>query len=704
MDEYMFKLDYIINCFTPFFLELVGPKILFNVSTTCKSYYELFQELYPGIISKSRTCHFYNKDPFNRHFTNDIPELGLVGLKCLPNVNSSIKRFCHMKEYRPDLVKIPNHLIVAIDKSGSTGTHCCEIENGPHSGNKTVLDVIKLFVSSIIDIIKSQPKLNISKITIITFDCNVKVIYDNMNIQNISSDVLSDINSNGGTNFNRMVRYVKENIKNKLYYNHKLLVLTDCNCNVDENIIMDLLKVNCNINTCFVPPGSMQTLKLINKYSMHSGIHEKLSIDFSRHDTVRSWCDFIGNVLSSEQVSIMEIDNDDDTRSIYNTSNVLNGYIVESIRPMYNIKDLKKNKKIKCYDFSGNHIHIISYKTTNNIMSHELFAICLKKMYNSIKKEFTKLQQDIIKYKNESITIKKYQESIKQHFKNIKYLKRQIFFEQNKDEIKKKCNLIGTWYKCNKLRKKLVDYVNKRILVKSIYVYKIQSIYRKYRIKIYQQFNYWVTNSPPRLKRSVEFNSRSIYQEQMCNIRYNNNQILQTLLIIKNTYDMLENKEKSIKNFDLKKNNFKFLIKKLNIIKKNIKDGIENFSTTKLINILNLEYDSIKLIGVKLVLKSGNTVVYTFLDKIKEYVEYSKIICHCSVLVDNIKKFIDEYDENIKINYNSYVQIYNAGIPNVPISFRQYSVPKPPPQLSRMVSGGMYNTPAMRSLRSVSGI
>jgi len=381
MNIQMSELDYIISLFPPLYLELLGPKFLFNVAITCKSYYKLFQELYPGIISNIHKYHLYNYDPFNRHFTFDIPEIGLIGLKCLPNVNSSIKRYCHIKEYKPDLVQIPNHFIIAIDKSGSTGSHCCQIETDITS--KTVLDIIKLFVNSMIDIIKSQSELNISKITIITFDSDVNIIYENINIQDILSNDLSNelskIRSDRGTDFNKMIQCVTNSIKGKLYYNHKLLVLTDCNCDVNENDIMDLLKVNCNINTCFVPPGDIHTLELIKQFSMQSGIHKKLSIDFTKNDTVLSWCNYIGDVLSCPQISIMEINNIDSTKSVYNTSNVLDGYIFDSIRPIYNMNDIKPKIKIKCYDFSGIHVHNISYKITNDIMSHDLFAICLKK-------------------------------------------------------------------------------------------------------------------------------------------------------------------------------------------------------------------------------------------------------------------------------------------------------------------------------------
>ena len=342
----------------------------------------------------------------------------------------------------------------------------------------------------------------------------------------------------------------------------------------------------------------------------------------------------------------------------------------------FNMNDLKQ--QIKCYDFSGTHVHDISYKIKNDIMSHDLFAICLKKMYNSINTDFIKSEQKFIKYKNDSISLQRHKQYIKGLFQRIS---RQKYYQKNSINIKNKCNFINKWYKYHRFRKILCKTGS---ILKNIYAYKIQTFYRKN------------TKYPPLFDRNnYFFNNEFVLDGE------NKYEITRYHLLIKEQYKLIEIKEKEIKEFNLlkNKNSYKLFIKKLNIIKQILKDGIEN--KPLLINDINLYSDSIKLIDNKLQLTSGYIIVYTFLDKIKEYTEYSKIINNCSILIDNINKFIDNDYTTRQINYDDPIQMINELIQPTSI-FREYSIPVQDNQISRLVSNSMYNTPEMQLLRQVS--
>jgi len=312
-----------------------------------------------------------------------------------------------------------------------------------------------------------------------------------------------------------------------------------------------------------------------------------------------------------------------------------------------------------------------------------------KKMFNSIENDFIKSEQEFIKYKNDSISLQEKKQYIKVWFERIHFFTRQIYFKKNFININNKSNFIGKWYKYHRFRKILCKTGN---ILKNIYAYKIQTFYRKN------------TKYPPLFNRynNNYFSNTRFNQHSEDKYKYD---IARHHSLIKEAYKFIEINEKEINEFNLlqNKNRYKLLIKKLNIIKQILKDGIEN--QPLMIDDLNLYSDSVKLIDNKLQLTSGNIIVYTFLDKIKKFSEYSKIINNCSLLIDNINKFIDNGNATRQINYDEPIQInYDELTSNTPILFREYSAPVEHNHtpLSRMVSTGMYNTPAMQILRKVS--
>lgn len=692
----MEKLNIIFSIFSLYFLEELGPKQIYNIAITCKSSLIFFKELFPGIINIAK-FKIYLKDPFNRSFNNEIPELGILGLKCLPHINPSIKRFCHLKKYKKDIVRIREHLIIGIDKSGSTGAFCCNILNGHYSGNKSVLDIIKIFINSIIDVI-NESKLDIDNITILTFDSSTDILYDYVKVNDIKINEINKITSGGGTNFDNMLYTVNNLIKNKKYVNHKLLVLTDCNCSVSKHLILDLLKNNCNINTGFIPPGAIETLKLIESYSMESGIHEKLSIDFSKQNTVIEWCKFIGNVLSNDQASIMEIDNKDSTISIYNTSQNIEGYIFQSIRPIFNINEFNENINIKCYDFSGYHEHNILSDFTNEKMSHYLFSICLKKTHNSIYKNFEKLKNEINDHNSKRKNVKILNNKIKENFKLLKNLKRHIYLEKNKKKLKESCKIILRWYKNQKFIHRLLKVINDGNLTKNIIVYRLQKIYKKNRKRFLDQYTLLPV---PYLRGNNYMYKNSI----LCDIQFNKREILKILNTNKYDIETVKKNQSIINDLDVTffERKITKLICKLNSINKILKIGIEKSYIN--CNFLNQKYNNITLKETTLVLQNNFFTVYKPLISIPDYIDYSYIIDNCITLKNELNEYLNSIKDkvNCEININSafnYSPNFINKTPNV--LFRECSAPRGETVLSRQVSCNVYNSPAVHALRSIS--
>lgn len=705
MTEYL--LSKIISIMPITFLKLLDLKYIFNLSCSCKYLKYELENIYQNMLYPNINYEIFYKDPFERSFNNDIPNLGIIGLKCLPSSNISIKKYCKFNGYKEELLSIDNHLILAIDKSGSTSTFCCNIEQGELSGSKTVLDIIKMFITTIIDIIKINPNLNIKKISIITFDSIITEYYNFESIDSILYSTLSKIISNGGTNFNDMIDYVKNNLCKCKSINHKLLVLTDCSCSVEKNKIESLLKVNCNINTCFVPPGSPNTLDIIKTYSMNSGLHQQLSIDFKNPNTIDTWCDFIGDVLSLQQVSIVEIQNKDSTKSLYSTTNSSDDYINDSIRPIYKADYLFSKSIISCNDFSGKHQHTLKNKIANKKMTHHIFGICLKKMCNSLNDTFDSLINDISEYKKIKNKINKYDNIIKQSKNEVNIIIKDINILNNKELFLESINTIIKWYKKNKFRKHLQQLITSKFIVKSIHVFKMQQIFKN------NNYNY-LFRTDRQSKNSNYINYLMFGMHRIIGDYENlQNRIYQ---IIKNTNDnyiLLNELHSKIKLYDIEKIKIEInkVLLKLNTIKSIIIEGIKTDINIEELSNISISIDDVTITDTSFIFSKKKNIlkIYIPIIRLPQYSNYHEVLLFIKRILEkkiyNILQNFDTYTKITKITFGNMSDDFNQAshmyLPSIQ-NFRDCSAPYDRTPLSRQVSESIKGTPVAYALRSVS--
>ena len=184
-------------------------KAIENLSICSKNYNDILNKLFPGIAKKIHNICFKIKDPFGRIFQS---YLGFTGVRILPKLGGCrFDTFLH----KTKLKKIwtpPIHLLLVIDSSGSTGNKCCEILEGEYSGSKSVLDIIKMVMDSIMEILQKQStSLNVKKISIIDFNSTSKLLTTGK-LDDIILSSYHSLKSNGGTNYNNMITFVKNHM------------------------------------------------------------------------------------------------------------------------------------------------------------------------------------------------------------------------------------------------------------------------------------------------------------------------------------------------------------------------------------------------------------------------------------------------------------------------------------------------------------
>lgn len=697
----------IFGGFPVIFLELLEVKDINNLSCTCKLLLIDIEVIYEGILNRHIHSDLYFKDPFGREFNKDVTNLGISGLKCLPYLNTSVQRYCKAKGFSHNLIEIPDHLIICIDSSGSTGANCCNIENGHYQGSKTVLDVIKMFSSSIIEVLKSDKSLNISKISIISFESVTTCHLNNAKINEIDLAILDKITTSGGTDFNRMINFVTNNLCKSKCVNHKLLVLTDCCCQVDKNSIQVLMKKNCNINTCFVPPGSIETLELIRSNCMNSGIHEKLSTDFTKENTVDTWCNFIGDVISSKQNSILEVTNYDSTKSIYNTTDIIDDYIEKSIRPIYKIKDVYSKQNLVCYDYSGKHFHKISSRVSKKSLSHEIYSICIKKMFNDLNTEFNAVESKIDEYKRFKQNGVSLERSLESNKIELKSLNNDLYYAERIDEITLSSIKIIKWFKHMKFARHLREIVKARTIKLYFYAYKIQRMLRE-RLFSFDTFlpqnNYGLNYQ----RKPFDFGSYGMIKiENFFDKNNINSNIIFVLKCLKDIYSNIDRNNLEIDKFNKKKelNKLKSILRTSNEILKSIISGIEGNLNIK-IKDLDLPIDSIIFTEGKLKIQSDYIKIYVPIEN-TEYVFYKDIFEISKSFSKKVSKLIDNFENMVSNTYQmSSFSLINPNNYNIIKQesrlFRDQSSTVGRPMLSRQVSNSIKSCNMVGALRSVS--
>ena len=426
------------------FLELCDVKDIYNISLTSKSSWWYICNSFPGLKPRNISYHVYQKDPWKRDFSRDIPNLGIVGIKVMPCPDFNIRRFCIENGFRNDLVKLPSHVYLLIDKSGSTSQHCCTIENGEYQGRKTNLDIMKMFIASLIEVMKQDNRgsknFQLDKITVLTFDGDIKCYADSMKIDDIDPNILDEVMSSGSTDYNKAIKDVTRRVKQNKDSSSKLFVLTDCECNVDKNVMQDLVKARCSNSTLFVAPGDRRTLENIARYA-NSGVHKELPLDFSKETTVGEWCDIGAQFLLLDPISCVIPHHSDGTRPMYNVSECVDGYILESVRPILKVNEMSSSI-VSVYDITGEREVKVNMKVKLHEPDHKTFALCIHKMVTSVKKRSTELQSERSKFMNDKFHLQNLEKKIISNTKSKNLVNFSIWVLQNKDSLNPRATTI----------------------------------------------------------------------------------------------------------------------------------------------------------------------------------------------------------------------------------------------------------------------
>ncbi len=441
IDENFMPINYlllmVISKLPVLFLEMCEVKDIHSISLTSKSSWWYICNSFPGLRPTNISYHVYQHDPWRRNFSSDIPHLGIVGIKVMPCPDFNIRRFCIENGFRNDLAKLPSHVYLLIDKSGSTRQHCCTIEHGEYQGAKTNLDIMKMFVASLIEVMKQDASgpgyFNVDKVTVLTFDGEIQCHADSLRIDEIDPNILSDIISDGSTDYNKAIRNVTRRVKENKDHTSKLFVLTDCECSVDKNTLHELGKARCSNSTLFVAPGDRSTLDNIASYA-NSGVHKELPLDFSRETTVGEWCDIGAQFLLLDPVSCVVPHHLDGTRPVYNISGSSEGYVLESVRPVAKVNEMSSTI-VSVYDITGEREVRVKMKIIKNEPDHKTFALCIHKMVVSIKQRSTELQSERSKYLNERFHLQNLEKEVSSNVSSKKLIEFQIWVLDNKDTL-----------------------------------------------------------------------------------------------------------------------------------------------------------------------------------------------------------------------------------------------------------------------------
>ena len=165
----------------------MGVRDIHNISLTSRSSLWYICISFPGLQPRNIRYHVFQQDAWGRNFSRDIPDLGIMALKVMPCPDFNIRRYCQENGFRPDLASPPSHIEIMLDRSFSTSHHCCNIENGAYAGPKTNLDIMKMFITSLIEVMKQDARGNrhfhVDKVSILTFNGNVECLADSVRIE-----------------------------------------------------------------------------------------------------------------------------------------------------------------------------------------------------------------------------------------------------------------------------------------------------------------------------------------------------------------------------------------------------------------------------------------------------------------------------------------------------------------------------------------
>merc|ERR1711991_840428 len=218
-------------------------------------------------------------------------------------------------------------------------------------------------------------------------------------------------------------------------------------------------------------------------------------------------------------------------------------------------------------------------------MTHHVFGICLKKICNSFNEKFVSLTNNITEYQKIKSQINSCNESINLFKKEIDFLIREKFIKNNKEKFLKSVKEIISYYKKYKFRKHLKKMVDSKCVVKSIYAFKMQQIFKNNK----DNFNYRPFDGFG-IRRSLINPNFSNFGMHKITSNYEDidNRIFYLLKNTKINYTLIDELNEKLKLHDMDKNKAKILslIAKYNNIKKIIIDGtIENLDIKKITNI-----------------------------------------------------------------------------------------------------------------------
>ena len=141
---------------------------------------------------------------------------------------------------------------------------------------------------------------------------------------------------------------------------HKLICLTDCQCYIDKSTLQEIVKKNTSINTCMVPPGRETILKDIESSIFNTGVHSVLNTDFTQENTINTWLECLSKILVTPNASFMQFKNDEDSISVYDSTNIDSDTIELSSRPVKNIDNVPSVFELNCSDSFGKY-NMIAY-------------------------------------------------------------------------------------------------------------------------------------------------------------------------------------------------------------------------------------------------------------------------------------------------------------------------------------------------------
>lgn len=309
----------IIGIFSIEFLALLEIQDLQAISLTSKEGRIFMMQTYPHLIKPYLQYRICNRDPWGRSYLHDIPQGGIIGLGSLPLANFSVRRFVDSMGYSNHVERIvrKKHIILLLDNSGSTSTQCCTIPEGEFAGPKTVLDIAKMYLLSIITVANESSELGIEKISVFSFNSLCTPVILNAGTSEVRDSHLSQITSKGGTEFNGALDYVGSFVKG-LPNTHDVhtLTITDCECMVNKHIVNSFISTGSSLSTIMVPPGSLSTLNQISEFA-GCGTHEKLGLTIWNEATQRQWTELAAIFLTLTPIIVIGAKFSDGQETLY---------------------------------------------------------------------------------------------------------------------------------------------------------------------------------------------------------------------------------------------------------------------------------------------------------------------------------------------------------------------------------------------------